>query len=288
MHIVIIGLGLIGGSLGLALKGTKWPGMELVGYVRHHEAASLALKLGVVDRAETDLMVAVKDADLVVIATPILTIKEILLQIATHLPAHSVVTDMASTKAQVMTWAEEYLPPSVSFVGGHPMAGKEVAGMKAAEAGLFQGCIYCLTSTSKTSPEAIQRVTAMVELIGANPLFLDALEHDMIVAGISHLPMLLSAALVSATTKSSSWPRMAKLASTGYRDLTRLASGKPQINRDICLSNQRAIIHWIDEFLEELRHFRNLVSTGDETLEQTLAQVQEAREIWLKGGLWGA
>ncbi len=280
-RISIIGLGLIGGSLALALRRAKRQGLELIGHVRRPETASLALKLGAVDQAELDLTAAVKGADLVVIATPPLAIKDILTQIAPHLPPQCVVTDTASTKAQVMSWAEECLLPVVSFVGGHPMAGKEYAGLEAAEAGLFDNCIYCLTPAPEASPEAIERATILVEQIGAKPLIIDALEHDREVAGISHLPMLISAALVSATTKASSWPRMAKLAATGYHDLTRLASGSPQLNRDICLTNQRAILYWIDELTEELQQFRQLIGAGNDELGPIFVRLQEARERWL-------
>ncbi len=282
IRISIIGLGLIGGSLGLALKGANRQELELIGYARRPEVASLALNLGVVDRAELDLTRVVEGADLVVIATPPLAIKEILTQIAAHLPPQCVVTDTASIKAEVMKWAEECLPPRVNFVGGHPMAGKELAGLEAAEGGLFKGCVYCLTPAPNANPEAIQRVTTLVKQVGAEPFFIGAQEHDLVVAGISHLPMLLSAALVSTTTKASSWPKMAKLAATGYRDLTRLASGSPQLNRDICITNRGAILHWIDELMAELNQFRHLVDTGGDELEQALVRVREARERWLK------
>ncbi|GAG20296.1 unnamed protein product, partial [marine sediment metagenome] len=142
-RVAIIGLGLIGGSIGLALKRTGPGETELVGYVRSPEAADKALRLAVVDRVEDDLRVAVDKADIVILATPVMAIKEILAQIGPHLPYGCVVTDTASTKAKVMEWAEEYLPPTVDFIGGHPMAGKEFSGIEAAEASLFEGCIYC-------------------------------------------------------------------------------------------------------------------------------------------------
>ena len=281
VRVAIIGLGLIGGSIGLALKNVSELGWEIVGYVRRPEAASMALSLGVVDRAETNLRKAVKEADLVIIATPVLTVKGILSQIANHLSPGCIVSDTASTKLEVMKWAEELLPPTVDFVGGHPMAGKETYGIPAAEAKLFQGCVYCLTPAKKASPEAVNKVADMVKKLGAMPLLIDAEEHDNLVAGISHLPMLLSAALVSATTRDSSWDRMSKLAASGYRDLTRLASGNPQVNAHICLSNRKAILHWIDEFSRELGRYRRLVDVGDNHLEEALAEANRARQQWL-------
>ena len=281
MRIAIIGLGLIGGSIGLDLKQVGEPGWEIIGYVRRPEAASMALSLGVIDRAGMNLSEVVKEVDLVIIATPVLTIKGILSQIASRLSPGCIVTDTASTKLEVMKWAEEILPPTVNFVGGHPMAGKETYGIQAAEAKLFQGRVYCLTPAKKASPEAVNKVADMVKKLGAVPLFIDAEEHDNLVAGISHLPMLLSAALVSATTKDSSWDRMSKLAASGYRDLTRLASGNPQVNAHICLSNQKAILHWIDEFSKELGRYRRLVDVGDNHLEEALVEANRARQQWL-------
>jgi len=173
------------------------------------------------------------------------------------------------------------LPPTVNFIGGHPMAGRETYGIQAAEVELFQRCTYCLTPSEKASPKSIDTVIDMVKKLGAIPLFIDAQEHDKLVAGISHLPMLLSAALVSLTTKNPSWPKMSKLASSGFHDLTRLASGSPEVNSHICLSNQEAIIDWIDKFSQELERYRQLVAKGDKRLEQVLTEANKARQGWL-------
>jgi len=281
VQVAIIGLGLVGGSIGLALKGSTQPRCEVVGYVRRPEVAPTVLSLGLVDKVETSVEDAVKQAEIIVIATPVLSVKEILSQIADHLPHGCVVTDTASTKLDVMRWAEDLLPPRVDFIGGHPMAGKETHGIQAAEASLFQGCIYCLTPAKKASTQAIDKVVKMVEQLGAMPLFIDAEEHDYLVAGISHLPMLLSAALVSATTKEPSWDKMSQLAASGYRDVTRLASGNPEVNADICLTNTAAILHWVDRFGSQLETYRRLVTMGDKRLEEALAEASKAREEWL-------
>jgi prephenate dehydrogenase len=282
VHLAIIGLGLIGGSIGLALKQASWRQAEIVGYARRHETGSLALKLGAVDRIESDLSKTVKGADIVIIATPVLTIKDIFSQIAPGLSSNSIVTDTASTKLQVMQWAEELLPLGIDFVGGHPMAGKEISGISAATADLFRNCTYCLTPASRASPAAVQTVKEMVKKLGAIPLTIDAQEHDSLVAGISHLPLLLSVALVSATTKNPSWQQMSRIASSGYRDLTRLASGNPEVNAHICLSNQAAIVSWIDMFIEELQKLRELVAEGGDEIEKVLTLANEARRKWLE------
>jgi prephenate dehydrogenase len=279
--VTIIGLGLIGGSIGLALRQGKKPGWEIVGYSRRQETVANALSLGAIERGEANLKDAVKQADFVIIATPVLTMKEIFSEIAPHLPSGCTVTDTASTKVQVMKWAEEMLPPTVDFIGGHPMAGRETYGIQAAEAELFQGCTYCLTLSEKASPKSINTVTGMVKKLGARPFFIDAQGHDDLVAGISHLPMLLSAALVSLTTTNPSWSKMSKLAAAGYHDLTRLASGNPEVNAHICISNKEAIVDWIGKFSQELERYRQLVAEGDKRLEQAFTDANKARQEWL-------
>lgn len=282
MRLAIIGLGLIGGSIGLALKQANWQQAEVVGYVRRHEVGSLALKLGAVDKVESTLSETVKGANIVIIATPILTIKDIFSQITPDLSADSIVTDTASTKLQIMRWAEELLPPEIDFVGGHPMSGKETSGISAAAADLFHNCTYCLTPAPHAKSAAVQTVKEMVKELGATPLTISAREHDSLVAGVSHLPLLLSVALVSATTKNPSWQQMARLAASGYRDLTRLASGNPEVNADICLSNPAAIVSWIDAFSEELQRLRKLVADESIEIEKALALANKARQKWLK------
>ncbi len=284
MRITIVGLGLIGGSIGLALKQAKWEKAEVVGFVRRQETGSLALKLGVVDKVELSLRRAVNGANIVIVATPVLTMKDIFLQIAPELSASSIVTDTASTKLQVVKWAEELLPSTTDFVGGHPMAGKETSGIEFAKAELFQNCIYCLTPLSRVKPSSVQTMEDMVKALRAMPVVIDAEEHDNLVAGVSHLPLLLSTALALATTQSTSWEKMSRLAASGFRDLTRLASGNPEVNAHICLSNQDAIVSWIDIFINELNKLRGLIANGNADIEKALAMANEAERKWLEKG----
>ncbi|MCL0089754.1 prephenate dehydrogenase [Dehalococcoidia bacterium] len=298
--IAVVGLGLIGGSLGLALKQAKGDELEIIGFARRPETASEAVRRGVVDGTEAQLARAVSRADVVVIATPVLTIKDILRDIAGHLSPNSIVTDTGSTKVQIMKWAREYLPSTVSFVGGHPMTGKETTGLEEAEPGLFQDCVYCLTPATSfeyrvssleeggggrprnSELRTLNLMESLVKSVGARPLFISAEEHDELVAGISHLPILLSSALVSVLARSPLWPQMAKLAATGYRDSTRLASGSPELNYGICSTNQRAIIAWIDRYVEELNEYRHLVLEGEQELEKSFLKTREMRQRWLE------
>jgi len=282
VRVAIIGLGLIGGSIGLALRQSPKSEWNLTAYVRRPEVASKALSYGIADRVETDLGATVREAELVIIATPVLTIKDVMRQIAGYLPSGCVVTDTASTKVQVMKWAGEILPSTVDFVGGHPMAGRETYGIEAARADLFRGCTYCLTPADNASKSAVEKVVGLVEKLGARPYFIDAWQHDELVAAVSHLPLVLSAALVSVTTNDPAWGRMSQLAASGYRDLTRLASGNPEVNAHICLSNRDAILRWIDKFIKELKRYRDIIdSSSDSVLQQALTEANKARETWL-------
>lgn len=282
MRISIIGLGLIGGSLGLALKQRLGQELEITGWARRQEVSLEAIEKGAVDKVEPDLADAVRHSQLVFLCTPVRTIEGLLQALAPHLPDDCIVTDTASTKYQIMTWAENSLYPEHIFIGGHPMAGKETYGIEVAEADLFDGCTYCLTPSAWSTQNDIDRMVEVVNWLGAKPLFIEASEHDYLVAGISHLPILLSAATVDVTTSHPNWPLMSKLASTGYRDITRLASGNPNINIDIFHTNQEAILHWIDELVNRLSQMRKQIAETDEGLKLTLAKVGNARQRWLE------
>ena len=285
--IAIIGLGLIGTSLGLALKESNLSNVEIVGNEVDREAATRSARRGAVDRVEPHLPEAVKDASMVIIATPVLAIRDVLREIAPHLREDAIVTDTGSTKTMVLQWAAEYLPPSVTFVGGHPMAGKTESGPDEAEADLFAGATYCIIPGRNAQPKAIQAVLGMVAAVEAVPYFVEAIEHDSYVAAISHLPIAISTALVSSTARSPSWREMAGLAAGAYQDVTRLAQGDPIMNRDIFLTNQEAIVHWIDELIKELYNMRTLLKDGAPDLQQQVQDLfyhaWESRTDWITG-----
>jgi prephenate dehydrogenase len=198
-----------------------------------------------------------------------------------------VVTDVGSSKKVVLEWAEQYLPKEVQFVGGHPMAGRETSGPEAADADLFRGKAYCVVPSPRAAQRAVSEVTSIAEAVGARPFFIGVEEHDSFVAAASHLPFLLSVALVACTSKSVNWEDIAQLASSGYRDLTRLASGDAVMHRDICVSNSEPIVAWIDSFIRELYEVRNLLQDGGESRSEDLKEVFEqasvARAQWLAG-----
>ena len=288
--IAIIGLGLIGGSIGMALRQTNTPNLEIVGHDIEPRTSRAAVKRGAVHRTALRLSEAVEEANMVILAAPVLAIRETLELIADLVSPGCVVTDTGSTKEAIMTWAEEYLPEEVSFVGGHPMAGKETSGIEAADPALFQGRRYVVIPGRKASDEAVKAVLNLVTALGARPFFLDAFEHDSYVAAVSHLPMILSSALVTGTTKSASWREISKLASTGFRDVSRLASGDPVMNLDICLTNRDGLLYWIDEAVKELLEYRRQISAATQKdgaeeatdqLAETFARAWQTREKWL-------
>jgi prephenate dehydrogenase len=280
-RIAIIGLGLIGGSLGLALKGARLQDLEVVGYDKEWGVGPKAQRLGAIDRATRDAPSAARDAALVIIATPILAIRQVMEEIAPVLREGCVLTDTGSTKAEVLRWAGELLPAHVDFVGGHPMTGKEQSGIQAADSRLFAGAAYCVVPHVNASERAIKTVLTLVDIVGARPVFIDAEEHDSYAAAVSHLPLVLSTALFSLTRGSQGWPDMADLAAGGFRDLTRLASGDPSMSHDICITNRESILHWIDRMIGELSLYRELIRDKDEDLFKAFARVQLDRDTFV-------
>jgi prephenate dehydrogenase len=196
---------------------------------------------------------------------------------------------VGSSKGVVLEWADRYLPDKVDFIGGHPMAGKESPGPAEAEAGLFVGKTYCIIPSQRAAQASVAEVATMVEAVGAKPYFISIDEHDSFVAAASHLPFLLSMALVGCTAKSANWEDIAQLASTGYRDISRLAAGDPVMHRDICVTNSKPIVAWIDSFIRELHDFRQILDTeaepDPEAVKAIFEQANEARAKWMAGAV---
>jgi prephenate dehydrogenase len=287
LRIAIVGMGLIGTSLGMALRNADTqatPAGEIyvTGYDQDSRATSAARDRLAIDRKARSLEEVAAEAHVVVLATPVRAMRELLATLAPLLGKGSVVSDVASTKAQVCEWARELLPAHVNFVGGHPLAGREQSGAGAADPALFQGAIYCLTPDPRASQQALQRIERLVLAVGAKPYYIDPHEHDAYVAGVSHLPFVLSAALMRTASHSPAWREMSLLASSGFRDVSRLASGDPLMHRDICLTNPAALTRWIDEVMGVLAEVRTMLGQEDaERLEAFLRDAQQQRDTWL-------
>ena len=278
-RVAIIGLGLIGGSMGLALHKAH-AAQQITGYDLGKGVSDRARRVGAIDQAYDSLADAVRGAELVILATPVGAMRALLQNLSTVLSPGAVVTDVASTKAQVISWAEEFLPTSVSFVGGHPMTGKELSGVEAADANLFQGRVYCLTPTARTRPIAVNKVSSLVEMLGARVRFLEPAEHDGQVASVSHLPFLASIAMVNTAANGPAWTDASLLASGGFRDMTRLAAGSPEMYRDICLTNSDSIARTLDEYIASLNALRERIVAHDRDISETFAQAQHTRLQW--------
>jgi prephenate dehydrogenase len=278
-RIAIVGLGLIGASLGLALHRLSRPPV-VVGYDRDAATTRRAASSRAVDRTAGSVAEAVANADLVVLATPVRTIAPLLAELAPHVAAECVVTDTGSTKEQVVAQAAE-AAPALAFVGGHPMAGRLTQGTQDADAALFDGTVYCLTPVESTPPDAVARVVELVESIGARPHFLAPAEHDGLVAAVSHLPYLLASALMAQATGDPAWRERAALAAGGFATMTRLAEGEPEMYADICLTNRDAILRQIDRFAEELAGLRAAIAAGDEGLRERFNRARDEHARWL-------
>jgi len=287
IQITIIGVGLIGASLGMALRSapereSPLGAITVTGFDLDPRALAEARGRLAIDREARTLADAVRDAHLVIVATPVQTIRQVFADLAPLLPHGATVTDVASTKAQVLAWARELLPATVDFIGGHPMAGSEKSGPAAASPDLFRNAIYCLAPQENARETAVRLVEAMVDQIGAKLYYIDPVEHDAYVAGVSHLPFMLSTALVDVVSRSPGWREMAPLAATGFRDVTRLASGSAEMHRDICLTNREALARWLDEMARRLTELRDQVAAGDgEGLLEWFRHAQDVRDRWL-------
>ena len=284
-QVAVLGLGLIGTSIGLGLR--RWAAaqsgaapVQVIGYDADLNRQRQAHSMKAIDIEARDLPSAVRTADLVILAVPVGALSEMMQDCAPHLKAGATITDVASTKAAVMAWAREQLPTTVSFVGGHPMAGG-TASIEAARADLFEGARWCIVPSVRATEEAVELVLGMVAALGAKSYFVDADEHDGLVAAISHLPFTLAAALTQAVTADQAWREMKVLAAGGFRDTTRLAEGSPSMHRDIALANATALTRWLDQMIEELGRARALVAAEDAAgLLTYFEQAQDQRIRW--------
>jgi len=281
-RIAIIGTGLIGASIGLGLAARPNRNYEIVGVDRDRTHARAAKKLGALDREVGSLEEAVERAGMVIIATPVVAARRILEDVGRYLVPGAVVTDVCSTKAEVMRWAAEYLPENVHFVGGHPMAGREKSGPEAASASLFEGATWAVTPSPRADERAVQAVLGLIEALGAIPLYIDPAEHDQYAAAVSHVPLLASVALFRMVRDSQGWEDAALLAGPGFRDVTRLASGDPTMARDIMLTNREAVIHWIGRLQQELSTIRAALEAGPEPIYDLFKSTQLDRDTFIQ------
>lgn len=288
-RVTIIGLGLIGGSIGLGLKASA-KAIHVVGHDKDPGRNKLAKKMGAVDASSMNLFDACQDADLVIIATPITAIRETLELIGPELKQGCVITDTATLKEPVLSWAAETLPAGISFVGGDPLLNPNtqandlatLQGLELAHADLLKGALYALCAPSETSPTAVKRVSDMIQLLQARPFFVDPIEHDGMRAAVEGLPTLVGLALMQQVSGASGWQETRKLADHIFGMATASLSGDVAIQRAHILLNADHLIPRLDTLMQEFDRLREWVATKNAAaLEEALKEATAVRNRWL-------
>jgi prephenate dehydrogenase len=276
-HISIVGLGLIGGSWGLALRESGFRGRR-VGFDRP-EILTRAVAAGAVDEGAPGLAAAVRGADLVIVATPVGVILDLLPQLKASVAPQALVTDVGSTKRLICRRAREVFGDEPLFVGGHPLAGKEHSGIENADAALFQKARYVLTPATPDHLEdaRVKAFSVLIESVGARPFVADAQSHDRAVAFLSHLPQLVSTGLASLIAEQGAEDFLpAEMAASGFRDVTRLADSPYEVWRDICLTNIENIQSALEALIDKLETMK--LHLTDRELQREFKQARKLRE----------
>jgi prephenate dehydrogenase len=283
--LVIVGVGLIGGSFALALKAAGAAG-RVIGVGRGEANLRRALDLKVIDAAGALDAATFGDADLVLLAVPVGQMRPVMRSIAPLLGPKTVVTDAGSTKQDVVDLARRELKSSLSrFVPGHPIAGTEKSGAEAATAALYLGRRVVLTPLKGNEPGAVARVRAAWEACGARVFELQPKEHDAVLASVSHLPHVLAYALVDQVARAKNAEQLFSYAAGGFRDFTRIASSHPEMWRDICLANRKALLAELDRYDGKLERVKKMLERGDaKALDALFSGARDARNRWLRDG----
>lgn len=281
-QVTIVGVGLIGGSLGMVLK-RKALADSVVGVGRRIENLRAAVQLHAIDRYVSDAMEGVQGADLVVLSTPVDTYERHLKEWGAALHEGAIVSDVGSVKGPLIEQAERLLSNRARFVGAHPIAGREKTGVSAGSADLFRGARCILTPTRRTDPHALQTVRHLWEEAGSIVSTMDPFLHDQILGAVSHLPHVVAFALINALAeireRNISGLDLLSYAGSGLRDTTRIAASSPEMWRDICLWNRENLVNMIETYQDQLQRFKQLIEMGDgPRLEQELERAKQVRE----------
>lgn len=275
-RVAIIGVGLIGGSLGMALLQGRIA-QEVVGYDRERKVLEKALEVGAINRLATTSQEAVQGAELVILAVPVGVLPSVAKEIAPYLCPQAIVTDTGSTKTKVIHELEAIFPSSITYIGGHPMTGSERAGINAADRYLLENAIYILTPTSRTPEAPLTRLKGILTALGARVICLSPEKHDWVVGVVSHLPHFLAVSLMHVVAKYSlEHQELLMLAAGGFRDTTRIASGHPVMWRDIYLSNSQVLLDILKGWEQEIKRLAELVREHNE--EGLLEALEQARK----------
>lgn len=281
-RLVVVGVGLIGGSFALALRRAGCV-QRILGIGRNESNLRKALDSGVIDEIATEPGNALRGADFVFIATPVRQIQSVMAAIAPHLSVHAVVTDAGSTKQDVVAAARAAFGQKIGqFVPGHPIAGREKSGVTAADAELYCDRNIVLTPLPENSRETIESVRAAWLACGAKVVDMEAAAHDRIFAAVSHLPHMLAYALVDEIAHRDNAAQLFFYAAGGFRDFTRIAGSSPEMWRDIALNNREALLSEIDRYQEKLASLRAMIEDSDSAaIERLMTEARDARDAWL-------
>ncbi len=279
--ITLAGVGFLGGSLGLAIK-QRGLAKKVDGFVRRSASIAECDQLGVVDHASGDPLRAVENADLLVLCTPLAQMREVLQKMLPALKRGAIVTDVGSVKANVVQELEPLVAEAGGhFVGSHPMAGTEKMGVSAARADLFVNAVCVITPTPRSSPDAIARVEQFWRAVGGCPLRMTPEEHDDLVSRSSHLPHVVAAELANYVLSPAHPKEQAILCANGFRDTTRIASGSPEMWRDIALANRSNLTRVLGVFLEDLQEFRLALEKADsKAVAEFFEKAKQRRDAW--------
>ena len=279
--VIIFGVGLIGGSFALALRKAGAVS-EVVGFGRSTATLEQARQLGILDRIGQDVDAEVGDADLILLATPVGQMAELMGRIAPHLGTHTLITDGGSTKCDVVAAARVSLGNKLAqFVPAHPIAGGEKSGAGAAQADLYQGKKVVLTPLAENSKASVESVRRAWELCGAAVSELTPQQHDEVFAAVSHLPHLLSFALVHDIAQRDNREQLLSFAASGFRDFTRIAASSPEMWRDICMANREALMRELQQYAAELYVLHQALGNRDAAkLEEIFSLARKTRSAW--------
>ena len=276
----IVGVGLIGASLGLALKGAGVV-REVIGVGRSSANLDQAKKMGAIDRV-VDLAEAVQSSQWIVLCVPVAQMRAIFTQLEPHLGSNTLITDAGSTKSDVILAAKEVLGKKVcQFVPAHPIAGGAQHGAAAARADLFQGKQTIICQLQENSAADVALVEEFWKVLGSNIKRISAVQHDAIYAAVSHLPHILSYALMASVLNSEDAEQKLGHAGAGFRDFTRIAASSPEMWRDICIANKQAILKELDQYLSVTGRLREMIAKEDAAgLEKVFQKASQARQKW--------
>ena len=281
-RVAILGLGLIGGSLGLALRQAGPEQVEVTGFARRATTGELALQMGAVDKLADTPQAAVQDADFVFLCTPVLQMLPMAEAVLPVMKPGAVLTDVGSTKGWFVQKIRSLLPQHIHYIGGHPMAGRERSGMEAAQADLFRDKWFIFTPLPDTPPELMHRLRQLVQLTGAKTAELDEQTHDQITAVISHVPHVVAAGLVQLLRKQNDPVQTARFIGGGFRDTTRIASSDADMWADICMTNGENIAAELDATVKLLGNVATMIRAGDrQGVHEYFTQAKQLRDALL-------